>query len=69
MKKYLSISKNPIFYKHKLFKHTKDKLNVWFELVWFTDYGTSKQQCQIKKFDFLKDAEIFINKKLAKLNT
>tara|TARA_R100001082_G_scaffold106924_1_gene80278 strand:- start:147 stop:353 length:207 start_codon:yes stop_codon:yes gene_type:complete len=67
MEKYLSISKNPIFYKHKLFKHTKDK-NVWFELVWFTDYGTSEQQCQITNFDFLKDAEIFINKKLRQLD-
>ena len=51
-----------------MYNNTKDKLNVWFELVWFTDYGTSKQQCQIKNFDLLKDAEIFINKKLKQLD-
>jgi transcription initiation factor IIE alpha subunit len=54
------MAKNSIFYKHKLFKHTDDRDETWYELVWFTDYGTKNQEIQTKAFDTVKQAEKFI---------
>ena len=51
---------NEIFYKHKLFKHTDDKDETWFELVYFTNYGTKNQDMEFKSFNTLKEAEKYI---------
>ena len=54
------MKKNLIFYKHKLFQHTDDRDETWYELVWFKDYGTKNQEIQYKSFDTVKQAEKFI---------
>ena len=38
------MKKNLIFYKHKLFQYTDDRDETWYELVWFKEYGTKKQE-------------------------
>ena len=54
------MKKNLIFYKHKLFKHTDDRDQNWYELVYFTNYGTKDQDMKFKSFDTLKEANKFI---------
>ena len=54
------MKKNLIFYKHKLFKHTDDRDETWYELAYYTNYGTKNQEIQTKSFDTVKQAEKFI---------
>ncbi|QDP58868.1 MAG: hypothetical protein Unbinned5607contig1000_16 [Prokaryotic dsDNA virus sp.] len=66
MESYINITKNPWFYKHKVFKHTEsfDKDVTWYEVVYFTNYGTNHQSLVCKKFDTEKEAEEFTNNKI-----
>jgi len=60
----IHISKNQWFYKHKVYKHTDDRDITWFEVVYFTNYGTNHQSIVFKQFDTQKEAEEFTNNKI-----
>jgi hypothetical protein len=64
MKSYINITKNPSFYKHKVYKHTDDRDITWFEVVYFTNYGTSKQEIIFKQFDTVDEADKFCKMKI-----
>ena len=69
MKRYINITKNPSFYKHKGFKHTttykeEPSPRAWFEVVYFTNYGTNHQSIVCKKFDTEKEADKFCKMKI-----
>jgi len=46
--------------KAKTYKHTDDLDRVWYEVVWFTNYGTKDQEIHFNAFDTQKEAEEFI---------
>ena len=54
------MKKNLIFYKHKLFQHTHDRDETWYELAYYTKYGTKNQEMEFKSFNTLKEANKFI---------
>ena len=47
--------------KPDIFKHTDDKDNIYYEVVWFTDYNTKSQKLHSKLFDTINQAEQFVN--------
>ena len=64
MKNYINIKKNPWFYKHKVYKHTDDRDITWFEVIYFTNYGTNHQEIIFKQFDTVQEAAEFCQMKI-----
>ena len=58
------LKKNPFFWKHKLVKFKNYEGEELYEVVWFTDYGTSKQEINLKTFPTLLRANTYINKRI-----
>lgn len=58
------LKNNPFFYKHKLVKFHNYEGEKIFEVVWFTDYGTMKQEMNFKTFPTLERAKKYINKRI-----
>ena len=58
------LKKNPFFWKHKLVKFKNYEGEEVYEVVWFTDYGTPKQEINCKTFSTLLLANTYINKRI-----
>lgn len=58
------LKKNKFFWKHKLVKFKNYYGEEIYEVVWFTDYGTTKQEINFKNFSTLLSANKYINKRI-----
>lgn len=59
------LKNNPLFYKHKIVKFHTFEGEKLFEVVWYTDFGTMKQEMNFKTYKTLEGAKRYVNKRIA----